>query len=385
MIKFKQKEFFWNAVMGITSIAGIGQGISQSNQNEELAEQQRRSDAKTRAALEKLAKSDASPEKKQQAASLFSDRAKLFAAPGGSVLKNLAGLGKDLWTHSGSGVKNAAKMGAGFAAAGYIGNKVASGLKNHDEGEDKKTLGGLAKVGAAAGTLAAGVWAAKKGKFNKIPGLKGAQNFMTTGYGGRAINAGKNVLKEHVNPIKRKDNGKLGINASGAMGLGFAMTPAISYLAQRKSQDDMTNSTQPQEEDTQRQYAVPGAGMIKNSWGWIKGVGQGFKKDWKRTLTGGFNKASNFMGMMGGKGGTEAVQAGARKLENIGKNSGNIYTQKLARWAQNNPNKANLAAGVGTMAVGGAAMGLGEKIVNKPMKALDRDAYKIEEQENDQI
>lgn len=394
MIVFKQKEYVapgvvmalggWgNTAMLGTTVGSTAIGMKQSSdsekQNEELAEQQRRDNAKTRAALEKLANSNVSSEKKAEASSLFSER-RMFAAPPGGFLKNVGGLAKDLWAHSGSGVKSAAKMGAGFAAAGYVGNKVASGLKNHDEGEDKKTLSGLAKVGAATAATVGGIWAAKNGHLGQ-----GAKKFMTTGRGGKFVDTAKKVLTENINPIKKDPKNKLGIGIRGsaAMSLGFGAIPVATYLAQRKSKNDMVEGTQ--EESGQRQYAIPGAGMVKGIGGWFKRAGNGLKTDWKRTLSGGFNKVASQFGMMGGKGGTTAVKKGAEKLLEQGNKSGNVYTQNLAKWALNNPNKANLAAGAATLAVGTTAMGLGEKMVTKPMKAIDRDAYKMEEQENGQV
>lgn len=372
MIVFKQKNFF---IQGALMVGSIAQGISASNQQEEIADQQRRSDAKTRKALENLANSGASPEQKSEAASLFSDR-RMFAAPG-SVMTNLGGLAKDLWTHSGSGVKSAVKMGAGFAAAGYLGNRLVTSLKDHDEGNDKKTGNFLAKAAGTAAAIGGGIWAAKKGHLGKT-----AQNFMTEGYGARALRTGKNILKENISPIKRKENGKLGFNGSGAIGLGLGVgIPLTSYLVQKKSKDDMSENTV---SGDQRQYAIPGAGYVKDAVKAVK-TGAGSWDGFKRVATGGISKIGNFIGMMGGKGGTEAVQAGARKLKDIGMRSGNQYTQRLADWAIKNPNKANLAAAGATVAVGTTAMGLGEKLVKTPTKIIDRDAYKMEEQGNGNI
>lgn len=376
MIKFKQKEFFLNGVLAATSVLGIKQGIDAEKQNEELADQQRRSDAKTRAALDRLANSGASGETKSQAASLFSDR-RMFAVPGG-VVKNTIGLAKDLWTHSGGGVKKAAKLGAGFAAAGYIGNRVATSLKDHDEGHDEKTGNFLAKAAGTAAVVGGSIMAAKRGWLG--PGVK---KFMREGYGKRALDASKSVLKENVSPIKRKENGKLGFNGSGTLGLGFGMAPVASYLVQRGSKNDQVNSTNGEEQ--QSQYSI--ASVAKGAWGWTRGAAKHLYNNPKQALSGGFNKFANFLGMMGGKGGTAAVQKGADELMDIGKKSGNVYTQKLAQWAKDkdNLNKANLAAGAATIAVGTTAMGLGEKMVKAPTKLIDRDAYKMEEQENGQV
>lgn len=369
MIKFKQKEFWIGtaASIAVPTVIGMKQAHDSEKQNEELAEQQRRDAAKTRAALDRLANSGVSQEKKAEAASLFSDL-RVFANVGG-VAKNLGGLAKDLWTHSGSAAKSAAKMGAGMAAAGYIGNRVATSIKDHDEGNDKKTGNFLAKAAGTAAAVGGGILAAKRGYLGK-----GAQDFITTGYGHKALKTAKSVLSENVSPIKRTGKGRVGISGSGTIGLGFGMMPVASYLAQRKSQEDMVDSTQ-------RQYAMIGSGVLR----WTKNAAKHLVKNPGRALTGGFNKVANTFGMMGTSGGTAATQGQFKKLGEIGKRSGNVYTQKLANWGQNHKNLANLASGAAVLGVGSTAMGIGEKIVNKPMKVLDRDAYKMEEQENDKI
>ena len=277
-----------------------------------------------------------------------------------------------MWKNSGSGIKNAAKLGAGFAATGYVGNRIATSIKDHEEGNDKKNRNFLAKAALGAAAIGGGIMAAKRGKLGTA-----AQNFMTTGKGGSIMRGTKSFLSENVSPISKKGVGRYGVNPMNAI---FVAAPTISYMAQRKSQGDMVDATQTQPEEGQRQYAFFNPAAIKEA------AKRAFnKKTAAQTWSGGFNKFANFMGMTGGKGGTAAVQNSAKKLGEIGRESGNVYTQKLAKWAQNNPVKANLAAGVGTLAVGSTAMSLGGKALTKPMKAIDKDAYKMEEQENDKI
>ena len=379
MIRFKQKEFFWQGALMVGSTAiGMKQSSDAEKQNEEIAEQQRRDAAKTRKALDRLANSGASQETKEQAASLFSDR-RLFAVPGGFI-KNTVGLAKDLWAHSGGGVKKAAKLGAGFAATGYVGNRIATSLKDHDEGRDDKNTSFLAKAAGTAATIGGGIWAAKRGYLGK-----GAQNFMTTGAGSKALTNTKKFLNENVSPIKKKGVGRYGINGMNA---AFMAIPTVMYAAGKKSQGDMVNNTQQEEDNQQRQYAMSMAsigGMLKGVWGKTQGYAKHLYHNPGQAITGGISKLGNFVGMMGGKGGTSAVQAGAKKLEEMGIKSGNIYTQKLGRWAQDHKNMANLAAAGATAGVGMGAMSIGGKLIDKPMKALDRDAYKMSEQGNEKV
>ena len=379
MIIFRQKEHSIGAVVTVGStLLGMKQSSDAKEQNEELAERQERDNAKLRKSLDNLANSEASPEVKQQAASLFSEL-KMFAAPT-TGSNGILGFAKDLWEHSGGKVKGAVKMGAGLAAAGYVGNRIATSIKNHNEGRDDKNKSFLKKAALGAATVGGGLLAARHGLLGS-----GVKNFMTTGMGGKALNTAKNVLKENVSPISKKVDAATGktkykFNAMNSLWLA---APTAMYLAQKKMQGNQVQNTLPQDYDQyppdpqQRQYA--------NWINWTKNAYNHLKKNPKQALSGGFSKLGNFIGMMGGKGGTASVQEGFKKLENIGIKSGNKYTQALGRWGQNNPNAANLAAGAAAIGVGGAAFGLGGKIINKPMKAFDKEAYQMEEQDNDKI
>lgn len=379
MIKFKQKTFFWgNALMIGSTAIGMKQSADAKEQNEELAKKQEKDNEKLRQSIDNLANSGASPEVKQQAASLFSEL-KTFAAPSTGTNNSVLGFAKDLWEHSGSGVKKAVKMGAGFAAAGYLGNRIAASLKNHDEGRDDKTDNFIKKATLGAATVGGGLLAARKGLLGT-----GVKDFMTTGKGGKYLNTAKNVLMENVSPISRNVDKATGVSkvSFNPFNTLFIAAPSVMYIAQKRMQKNQMKNTQ-QESDqvpskySQRQYA---------SWiDWTKNAVNHLKQNPKQAISGGFNKLGNFLGMMGGKGGTSAVQKGFKKLEDIGIRSGNKYTQALGRWGQNNPIAANWVTGGAALGIGGAAFGLGGKVINKPMKAFDKEAYQMEEQENDKI
>lgn len=413
MKKFKQKSYAIPAILsglgtaftvGSTAI-GIKQASDQAKQQEELAARQERDNAKTRKALENLANSDASPEVKQQASNLFSER-RLYAVPGG-MIKNLGGLAKDVWVNNGSNMKNVMKMGAGIAASGYVGNRLVRSLKDHDEGNDKKTGNFLKKAVITTGTVGTGILAAKKGMLGKS-----AQSFMTKGIGGKALSTAKEVVKDNISPIARNaKTGKLGFNGSGALGLALgAGMPIVSYLAQKKAQNNMAQES---ENAGQQQYSVGKELLEKTAEKVIRnpkktiteinsltsnnsqqkqfGVGEAIINagklaihNPKRFVTGGISKATGFLSMTG-KGGTTAVQNGFQNLSKIGQKSGNVYTQKLANWGIKNPNMANLAVAGTALGAGKIAMDVGTKAVETPMKAIDKDAYKDQEQQNETI
>jgi hypothetical protein len=93
-------------------------------------------------------------------------------------------------------------------------------------------------------------------------------------------------------------------------------------------------------------------------------------------ISGGFNKASSFIGFYG-KGGTKAVQNTANTLAN----SENAISQKVGKFMQNHKTTANVGAGVGSIAAGGTIM----DAAAKPFKVLDKHAYDYEEEQNKQV
>ena len=93
-------------------------------------------------------------------------------------------------------------------------------------------------------------------------------------------------------------------------------------------------------------------------------------------ISGGFNKASSFIGFYG-KGGTKAVQNTANTLAN----SENAISQKVGKFMQNHKTTANVGAGVGSIAAGGTIM----SAAAKPFKTFDKHAYDYEEEQNKQV
>ena len=248
MITFKQKLYFapaaaLSALGGKTGLAimGAGTGISaiQGHNANEESEAQTEEMERHNKKMEKIAKEQVANEQKN------------FAFPAGvlntvSKLKNSnAGLmAQDLWKIHGNGLKKAAGLGAGFAGLSYVGNRAAQSWKDHDEGNDGKTLGALAKVAGTAAAIGGGIYAAKKGKLGFNPEQrKAVQNYMTTGSGGKALDS----LKKAVNPIVRDESGNIkGWATTGkvAMNGAFASMPVLGYAAQRSQQKDQVEAQQ---------------------------------------------------------------------------------------------------------------------------------------------
>lgn len=461
MIVFKQKEYIAPLIAGAagkvlggvantamigSSVAGVIQGHNANKANEEAAEQAAREQKRHNKAMEEAAKNNPNLANAVEERG-FAESQKNYAFIPASVTKAAANLGKtkagtfakDMYGMYGGGLKSAAKMGAGFAAIGYAGNKIAQGIKRHDEGEDDKNKKTLAKAAGVAATLGAGVLAAKSGK---LPGQLGpkAQQFMTTGAGGKALKSVSNQVLARNKAGKISVGGTLKNNAFNGI---FLAMPTASYLMSKKGQKDQV-AAQEQSQEQQQQYsengekksslakkALLGVGTVGLAAGTIMGAKRGMlgtgaqrrvgnmltrsgnyasKQGLAKTgtyltsqgktavnaaqkavetgnertlankITGGFNKAAGFFGMHGQTSGTAAVQERAAKMAGM-KGDEHAWTNAVGRFMQNHKNVANVAGGVALAAAGTTAMGLGDKLVNKPLKKLDKGAYDMENQE----
>lgn len=365
MIKFRQKEFFWDvAIPAAMSALGLKQGADANKEQEEANEEAAREQRRHNKVMEKAAL--------QNPAALQKD----FAAPG-SILRTAGGFAKDLIGTQKGNMKNALGTAATLAGTAYLGNRLATSVKDHKENDDKGNKNFLKKAAIGAGVIGGSILAAKKGGLGKP-----IQNFMTTGKGGQALSS----LGKAVNPIVRNEAGKVSIKGTlgkNAINAGFVAMPTISYLAQKKSEKDMT-------ENTQKEFAaVPMSvmrGLVKGrqALGAVKKGINTFKSHPGLSMTGGLNKAASFMGFYG-KGGTQNVQNTVSKLAEAGQASGNKWTQGAAKFLGEHKKTANLLATGGTLAAGAGMMKLGTAAVEKPARMLDSDAYKMEDQENDKI
>lgn len=365
MIKFRQKEFFWpGVIMAGTSLLGLKQGADSNKEQEEANEEAAREQRRHNKAMEKAAL--------QNPAALQKD----FAAPG-SILRTAGGFAKDLMGTQKGNMKRALGTAATLAGTAYLGNRLATSVKDHKENDDKGNKNFLKKAAIGAGVIGGSILAAKKGGLGKP-----IQNFMTTGKGGQALS----TLGKAVNPIVRNEAGKVSVKGTlgkNAINAAFVSMPTISYLAQKKSEKDMT-------ENTQKEFAaVPMSvmrGLVKGrqAMGTIKKGINTFKSHPGLSITGGLNKAASFMGFYG-KGGTQNVQNTVSKLAEAGQASGNKWTQGAAKFLGEHKKTANLLATGGTLAAGAGMMKLGTAAVEKPARVLDNDAYKMEDQENDKI
>ena len=164
MIRFRQKMFtpaallpmlFNGAMIGGTALS-LKQGADQAKEAEEQAQKTQEALDRQTKALNKIAKeAKSNPEVAQQVAQQkqMSERIKLFAAIPAGTMKNIGGFAKDLWKTQKGNVRKAGKIGLGFGAMTYAGNRITTSLKDHDEGKDQKNLGILGKAALDGATL----------------------------------------------------------------------------------------------------------------------------------------------------------------------------------------------------------------------------------------
>lgn len=386
MITFKQKQFnpaaaiglgskllggAGNAVMIGSGLLGVKQGAAANEAQEEANRKQLREMKRHNEAMEEAAeKNPALASAVERTFAAINTKSMIDMAKRGyeAVGKTqLGGLAKDFLGTQGGNIKKAAGIGASIATTTYLGNRLATSIKDHKENDDKGNKNFLKKAGLTAAVVGSGILGAKRGLMGKS-----AQTFMTSGAGGNALRAAGKAL----NPIVRDDKtGKIS-KAGTAMKVGlngmFIAGPTVSYLTQKKAEKDMVGNTQ-------KDFSVA------SMWSHLR-------KNPSRAITGGINKVSSFFGMYG-QGGTAAVQNTGQKLLEAGQKSGNKFSKAIGEWITKkdaagnlvNAGKANLLATAGTVTAGGLAMKAGSAAVKVPTKVLDRDAYKMEEQQNDKV
>lgn len=393
MINFRQKQFAAPALLSVGNLltAGmVGQGFMQMNQaskqakeaaeqQEQALRQQKRENDKLTEALNNIAKS--APQAAAQAGTLVG-QSKLFAVPAGFFGK-VKTLGKELIGAVGNGVPKKVRVKSGKTTI----DRKTGKLINLHKYENKPVSTGLNLVGktaiglATGGALMSGVnyltnkaITADARNIGMLPPKKNSEIPQQITYSA----VPKSVLSKTWGYLKK--GGKYAIsreNLKGEAMMGaFGALPLIGYVGDRiqyKQQQKVQNNL-PSNQLQQKSYARVGS-IMKPIKAWWKDN----TKNWAgwKTITGGAANLSSF-----GKYGRREIQAYGKRLQN--KNN-SVWSQKLGKWVEKNPNKANLVgAGIGSATVG-TAFGLGEKAISKATKRLDKDAYAYEESKNQEI
>lgn len=325
MKKLKRKLF----IAPLIPIAGtaltaldIGMGVKGGAEAKEQAEEQAKRDRKISKQLEEIANSQ-NPQAGQAAAQVLQQRGYSSI---GSILKgvgkNAAGFGKDM------------------------GKLVA----NH-----KKSL----IVGTASGATL------------------GASSYLTD----KAIQADqkKSEQKEYSAGSVLKSIGKGAWNNKGKLIFPAAIgaLPAIGYVTDKKIKSDMANEvSSATATNKEKKFSIP-VSLLRPLAGMRKGL-RTFKSHPGQSILGGVSNIT-------GGGGTKGVKNIGKEISDIGEKSGNAWTKSLGKGIQKNTKTALVASVPVGLGIMGATWGTGEKVVNKTARAADKNAFKYQDSQNQQI
>lgn len=391
MIKFRQKDFAWPALAALANGAMIGgtvlsvaQGSKQAKQAEEqhkeALEAQQRENAKLTNALNNLAKeAKNNPQVAAQAGHIVGE-SKMFAVPStvaNSFFRNARQFGKDvLGAIRGEAVK--VKTG-----------KVLNGKKLHKYVRPTginavgKTVLGLGSAGVATAAVNYGVNKAQTVDARKI-GMIPGKNVEQRSYAvpSSIMSKAGTYAKKAGKFLVSKEN----LKKSATWG-AFGLIPAAGYIAERAQFKDQVR--QQESMPRQKSYAVNMASIAKGVKGFAKNLNP---KTWQITKTpldtiSGFASKSGSMFMIGKK---EMLNFGNRLKANP--NSGS-WAKKTGEWiTKKGPNgkyknlwKANLGLGVTGGSVLTTAYGKSEKLTDKALRKIDKDAYSYEKHKNQQV
>lgn len=340
----RQKLFFIGTALTGAMLVQGGMQMKQSSDQAEEAEEQNRQQVKAMNRIAKAAESN--PAVAQQflatkqasdttSKSLFSQKS--FAA-NSKFVENAVGFAKDMGRFAWGKKKEIASgllSGAAIGAAAYGADKFIT----HDIKKNNLPIGP-----------------------NAVPSQRqyaAPNSSVLSDYAKRAWKFGKGVVKDHW-------------KGAALMGVGFgAGMPLASYAAEKANAKDQIASTQ-QSIPQQREYATP-----TSIWKGIKRGWDVFKSHPGQSTIDGVTK------VLGG--GRTARQGMVNDIANLGKESGNKWTQKTAEWLGNHKKTAGVAAGAMGLGIMSAGFNNGEKITKGAIGAVDKNAFAYEKSKEQQI
>ena len=344
MIKFRQKNFFWPAllakvgtgtllsagVMGGTTALSMKQASKQAKEQEQQNAKTQKLIAAQNKKLDKLAEAAKSnPEVAGEAADVLKEK-EMSAIDA----KSLSALGKTIYQAGkgafGQGMKDNVIMGTAMGGSVLLGGKlIHHNMKknNLEVGNDgnlqqiqPKTYSALAGISSAA---------SKIGKF--------------------AANNKNNLL----------------------MGSAFGGVPLVlGYASDKQKMKAQEQATMEQ----QREFAFINAQMLK-------GIGKSVSKGWEtlkshpaQSISGGINKFGSF-----GIGGTKNVQRFGEKLILGGIKNNSNAAVKAGEWIKAHPTGANVLTAVPLIGAAKLTWDGSEKAVGAVGKKIDPNAYKYKD------
>ena len=405
MAVFKQKEFFWSAALNVFNVGSTALSLKQGNDQMEQSEQQAKAaEEQARKASEDMKKqtkaiqeqtkvyermTKANPIAAQQVASMQQIKSKAYSS--GSIFsdltkqrnygdtwntQNIKGaakeLGSALWKRRKPFISFAA-MGSAAAAASYLVNKgIEMDMKKHGV----KIPNNKNKELAASNddNYPQQQYYSERSCMDNYYKQK---EFMD-------LNAIKNIATSAGKEYGREIKGNT-LGLGGIFTAGFAAIPALQYLSERKTLIEQAKQSR-REERAQRQYSdpvvppTPGAtAPPKRSVS--EQVTHFFRRTGKKFQASPVNYTLDRIAAALGTGGNSGVNKLRRDLEK----SSNPIVQKAGNFLKNHKTLALAgSAGIG-MSVLGSFMNIGENLIKKPLKAVDKNAFAYEDSKNQEI
>lgn len=363
MIKFRQKEFMAplagmlvSALPSVAVEAGLGMAgnKAQKKANEqqtqimqEQAEQQAEANRNIQKTLDKIAeKADKNP---QGAAEVVGQALQQRQyAKLGKVIDDVGGLAKDVgglvWKRKNLLI-GGTMAGAAMAGTSYLADKAVQ----HD----------MKKSGIP------------------LPHKQEKQQqrqYSGGGFGKSILEGAKKVGRTLGNAAKENKTMIITTSALGALPVvaGYA-----SEKEQLRGQINATKNSAP----NQRSYSIMG-GVMKG----LRKTGSSIKKGWESFRS---HPGQSVLGWIsnniGQGGGRKDVMKFGHELEEAGKKSGSILSQKTGRFIYTHPKTSLLGStGIG-LAVTAGTWGAGEKAINKLARKADKNAFAYQDSKNQDV
>ena len=170
------------------------------------------------------------------------------------------------------------------------------------------------------------------------------------------LNQAGNYLKKGIKYAGSKENLK------GASGMAvFGLIPTVGYLVKKKQYKD-------QIKEQEKSYSKP-MGKLAKKHAFFRHPGQ--------TITGGMANLASW-----GNFGRKEIKAYGKRLI---KNSESDLGKKMGKFIVRNPKTSNLAGAAIGSAILMGSYNLGDKLIRKTAKRLDKDAYAYEEYNNQPV
>ena len=395
MAVFKQKEFFWSAALNVFNVGSTALSLKQGNDQMEQSEQQAKAaEEQARKASDDMKKqtkaiqeqtkvyermTKANPIAAQQVASMQQVKSKAYSGSIFSDLtkqrnygdtwntQNIKGaakeLGSALWKRRRPFISMAA-MGTAAAAAGYLVNKgIEMDMKRH----------GVKIPNNKNKELAAG----NDDDYSPQQQYYSEKSCMDSYYKQKEF-MDLNTIKNAATAAGKEYGREIKGNTLGWGGLfttAFAAIPAVQYLSERKTLIDQAKQSRRAGEREQKQYSSSSGTTVPQK----KGGSSIFS--WRKFKASPVNYTLDRLAAATGTGGNSGVNELRRNLEK----SSNPIVQKAGNFIKNHKTLALAgSAGIG-MSVLGSFMNIGENLIKKPLKAVDKNAFAYEDSKNQEI